>query len=163
MKRKTAVFLLVLGLVQMVADVAGVTWLKGLALATCASPAPKVFSSVRGLETFSTRFALEWTDQRGESRELALTPEVYRRLEGPYNRRNVYGAALAYGPVLADNPKTRPMLDSILHYALVEPAGVLRELGVDPADVEGPVRVRYEPLPGTDLGDLPRLLEARRP
>ena len=33
----------------------------------------------------------------------------------------------------------------------------------DPAGVRGPVRVRYEPLPGTDLGDLPRVLEAPCP
>ena len=162
---KAAAFLLVLGLCQMAGDlveraVHGPTGkvVKGVAAATAASPAPKVFSAVRGLETYSTRFFLDWTDRSGAVHALPLTPEVYSRMRGPYNRRNVYGAALAYGPVLPAE-----LRDPVVRYALCGQAPVLRELGVNPADVAGPVRVRYEPLPGTDLGDLPRVLEAPCP
>ena len=132
--------------------------LKGLGAATAAAPAPKVFSAVRGLETYSTRFFLEWTGADGAAHSLELTPEVYARLRGPYNRRNVYGAALAYGPVLPAE-----LRDPVLAYALCGDAPLLRELGIDPAEVRGPVRVRFEPLPGTDLGDLPTVLEAPCP
>jgi hypothetical protein len=159
---KAALFLLTLGLLQMAGDLLERKpfpllgrALKGVGAATTASPAPKVFSSVRGLETYSTRFFVEWDDRAGARQSLDLTPEVYGRLRGPYNRRNVYGAALAYGPVLPAE-----LRDPVMRYALCGDAPLLRELGIDPAEVRGGVRVRYEPLPGTDLGDLPRILEA---
>lgn len=147
--------LLAVGLLQMAGDLTGVASLRGLGAATGASPAPKVFSAVRGLETYSTRFVLEWSDRDGHPRSLVLTPEAYAGLRGPYNRRNVYGAVLAYGPVLP-----AAMRDPVMERALCGEARLLREIGVDPSTVAGSVRVRYEPLPGSDLGDLPRVLEA---
>jgi len=122
-----------------------------------------VFSAVRGLETYSTRFSLEWLDKQGETHTLLLTPELYSQVRGPYNRRNVYGAALAYGPVLVINERTRPMFQAVTHYALCGEAPLLRELGIDPAEIAGLIRVRYDPVPGTDLGDLPRVLEVTCP
>lgn len=161
---KAAVFLLIVGLLRLTGEVVepfaapvGAA-LKGIGTATAASPAPKVFSAVRGLETYSTRFFLEWHDAAGTVHELPLTPEIYARVRGPYNRRNVYGAALAYGPVLP-----AALRDPVLRYAVCGDAPLLRELGIDPSAVRGPVRVRLEPLPGTDLGDLPRVLEAPCP
>jgi hypothetical protein len=163
--KKAAVFLVVLGLLQMCGDLLEQYVyapigrpLKGIGAATVASPAPKVFSSVRGLETYSTRFYVEWTDRAGAEHSLVLTPEMYGRIRGPYNRRNVYGAALAYGPVLPES-----LREPVMRYALCGEAPLLRELGIDPDDIAGRVRVRYEPLPGTDLGDLPRQLEAPCP
>jgi hypothetical protein len=162
---KAAVFLVVLGLAQMTGDLLQQyvsepigKAIRGVAAATTASPAPRVFSAVRGLETYSTRFFLEWTDRRGERHSLLVTPEVGARLQGPYNRRNVYGAALSYGPVLPAD-----LRDPVMRYAVCGDAPLLRELGIDPDDVRGPVRVRYEPLPGTDMGDFPRVLEAPCP
>jgi hypothetical protein len=167
---KSAAALLVLGLLQMSGELLQQVGLgavgrplKGVGAATTASPAPKVFSAVRGLETYSTRFSLEWTDRAGQRHELLLTPELYGHLRGPYNRRNVYGAVLAYGPVLATDPRTAPLFRSVARAALCGEAPLLRELGIDPDDIAGPVRVRYEPRPGTDLGDLPRVLEAPCP
>src|SRR5687767_15861051 len=105
--------LTILALAQMTGDLLNVPALKGVAAATTASPAPKVFSAVRGLETYSTRFFLEWTDTAGVEHSLPLTPEVYGRMRGPYNRRNVYGAALAYGPVLPAE-----LREPVLRYAV---------------------------------------------
>ena len=155
---RAAIVLLVIGLLQMTGEVLGLSTLRGIGAATVASPAPKVFSAARGLETYSSRFFLEWTDRAGTVHALALTPEVYGRLAGPYNRRNVYGAALAYGPVLSTDPRTQPMFHSVIRYAFCGEAPVLKELGIDPTDVAGPVRVRLDPLPGTPT-DLPRVLE----
>lgn len=154
--------LLVVGLLQMTGDLAGLPAVKGLGAATVTSPAPRVFSAVGGLETYSTRFFIRWTGALGERHELELTPTVCARIRGPYNRRNVYGAALAYGPVLAGDPRTRPMLRSVLAFALLGDAPLLRELGVDPAEARD-VEVRYEPREGTDLGDLPAVLEVPLP
>jgi hypothetical protein len=167
---KPAIALLVVCLLQMTGDLldhAGLGTigqpLKGVGAASTASPAPKVFSTVRGLETFSTRFHLEWTDRSGHDHDLLLTPEIYRQICGPYNRRNVYGAVLAYGPVLATDTRTRPLFRSVARAALCGDAPLLRELGIDPDDIAGAVRVRYEPRPGADTGDLPLVLEAPCP
>ncbi len=114
---------------------------------------------MRGLETYSTTFILEWRDASGEPREFVLDSETYTRLHGPYNRRNVYGAALAYGPVLASDPRTRPMLDAVLRYALCPPRPLLAELGIDPADVRNDVRIRYVLREGIEALDLPSVLQ----
>src|SRR5262249_55411850 len=96
--KKAAVILLVVGLSQMSGDLLRLPALKAIGAATGASPAPKVFTATRGMEAYSTRFYLAWTDRLGVARELRLTPEIYQRLAGPYNRRNIYGAVLAGGP-----------------------------------------------------------------
>jgi len=153
---------LLVGLLQMAGDTLGVPALRGLGAAWGASPAPRVFSEVRGLETYSTRLHLGWTAPDGAPRELQLTPEVYGRLQGPYMRRNVFGAALAYGPVLVSDERTRRLYRAVLGYALCGEAPVLRELGVDPSRASA-VRLRYEPLRGSDMGQLPRVLEAPCP
>jgi len=80
---------------QMTADFLNLQLLKGFALATAASPAPKVFSAVHGLETYSTRFYIEYTDVRGAFHSTEITPELNSHVLGPYNRRNVFGAVLA--------------------------------------------------------------------
>ena len=153
-----ALVLLVVGLFQMSGDLLAIPGLKALGAALQVSPAPKVFSAVQGLETYSTRFYLEWTDAGGTEHRALLTPELYARLRGPYHRRNVYGAALAYGPVLAVNPATRPMFEAVARFALCGEAPLLRELGL--ATDARAVRVRLEPKPGTDIGPLPRVLPA---
>lgn len=148
--------LAVLGSAHMIGHLADVRALRGLAAATGASPAPKVFSAVQGLETYSTAFHLDWTEPGGAARSVRITPELYARLRGPYNRRNVYGAVLAFGPVLATNAPTAPMFEAVLRAALCGDRAILRELGLDPARMTG-VRVRLEPLRPEALGALPRL------
>jgi hypothetical protein len=143
--------LLIVGLTQMIGDVTGIPLIKALGAATAASPAPKVFSAVRGLETFSTRFFLEWNDDIGAPHVLELTPQLYSKMRGPYKRRNIYGAVLAYGPVLPTEIR-----DPVIRYALTGNAPLLREIGVDPTGTTA-VRVRYEPLPSTPP-ELPRML-----
>lgn len=165
---KAAWALLAVGLLQMTGDALeriGCTAigrpLKGLGAASTASPAPKVFSTVRGLETFSTRFDLEWIDQSGRPQSLTITPENYSKILGPYNRRNAFGAALAYGPLLAAEDRTQPLLRSVIEYSMTGKAPLLRELGVDPTLISGPVRIRYQVREGARLDErLPLVLEA---
>jgi hypothetical protein len=157
---KTMLGLLIVGLLQMTGDILNSSVLKGIGAATVASPAPKVFSAVRGLETYSSHFFLEWTDGNGEQHSVKLTPELYARLAGPYNRRNVYGAAWAYGPILSTDLRTQPMFQSVLSYALCGKAPLLTELGIILTDITGPIRVRLEPREGAETKDLPLVLEA---
>lgn len=145
--RFAPIFLVILGVAQMIGDVTQFIPLKAVAAATGASPAPKVFSAVQGLETYSTRFFLDLGHERVE-----LTPELYSRIRGPYNRRNVFGAALAYGPVLPPN-----LRDPVTKYALCGDAPLLRELKLKATRTPA---VELEPLPGTTLGDLPTRFEA---
>jgi hypothetical protein len=156
---RAAALLVVLGLAQMAGDLAGFAPLRGAAAATAASPAPKVFSAVQGLETYSSRFAIEWTDVAGAAHVLELVPERYAAIRGPYNRRNVYGAVLAYAPVLSSDPRTRDAFEGIATYALCGDAPLLRELGVDPSKVRGPRRVRIEPRAGFAPAGLPLSFE----
>src|SRR5262245_6289267 len=95
-----AYLLLAVGLMQMTGDLLHLPPVKAVGAATMISPAPKVFSAVEKdgakFETYSTLFFLEWTDKAGAKHSLQITPENYSGLRGPYNRRNIFGAALAY-------------------------------------------------------------------
>jgi hypothetical protein len=129
----TFVFLVTLGSMQMLADVLALPRLKALFAATQVAPAMKVFTSQQGYETHAARFVLGWQEVSGEARSLELTPKVYRNLHGPYNRRNVYGAALASGPLLREDARLRGMQQSVMQYAFCSPGKVRAELGI-PAD-----------------------------
>jgi hypothetical protein len=157
---RAGIFLLALGLLQMAGDVIHWPALKAIAAATGASPAPKVFSSIRGLETFSTRFFVEWTDGAGNFHSLEITPNLYATVRGPYNRRNVYGALLAYGPVLQTDDRTRGMFNSVARYGLCHGSPLLREFGIDPTDVRGSVVIRLEPRANSNDENLPLLISA---
>lgn len=143
-----ASLLLVVGLLQMFGQVVGAPGITAVGLVTAASPAPKVFSTVNGLETFSTRFRIEFETGEGE-RRIEFDADQYAKLEGPYNRRNPYGALLAYGPILSADPKTKPMFAAASRYALCGDRPLLAELGVDPASVKGSIWVQLTPRPGS--------------
>lgn len=134
-----------LGSIQMIGDLLGNTQIKGFGLATHVSPAPKVFTAQEGFETFSSRFFLKWQDIENESHELEITPAVYKGIKGPYNRRNVYGAAVSYSPVLSRNPNTKAMFKSVSHYAFCGDAPLLRELGINPEVIRYPLSLELKP------------------
>lgn len=146
-----AAVLIGVGCAQMLGDVLRIPILKGLGAATGASPAPKVFTAQDGFETYANRFFLEWQDAAGSQYALELTPEVYARFRGPYNRRNVYGAVFSYAPVLDANPLTRPMFRSVLSRSFCGVSSVLTEIGV-PADAgrHAALRIRLEPRRPTE-------------
>lgn len=133
MKPRSAIvfaILVSLGSLQIAADSLRMPRLKGLAAATQVSPAMKVFTAHQGYETHAAQFALSWQDRDGVAHTLELDPHTYAKLEGPYNRRNVYGAAFAYGPLLRHDPKLRPMQESVMHYALCKPGRLRSDFGI---------------------------------
>ncbi len=158
-----SVLLVLVGCLSMTGHILGVDLLKGIGALTCASPAPKVFSAVRGLETYSTKFYLRWRDHEGQPHKLYISPQVYARLQGPYNRRNIYGAVLAFGPILSTDSKTQAMHRAVMRYAACGERPLFKELGIDPQQVAGDIQVILEPLPGTDLKDLPKVLKVSCP
>jgi hypothetical protein len=138
MKTKTSNILclgiLALGSSAIIGHLTGMKALKSIGLATGAAPYTKVFCQAECLEsgqtyeTFAADFFIQYTDPSGALVEQKLTPSVYQKIRGPYNRRNVYGAVIAYGPAL---PET--IRNATFKYALTEPGTIAKELGI-PAD-----------------------------
>jgi hypothetical protein len=110
--------LLLIGLTQMTGELLGNRNLKGFGAATVVAPCPKVFCDMDGLEPFASSFTITAKGQNSIS--FPVTPELYSRLTGPYNRRNVYGAAIAAAPRLPE-----PIRRSVFAYAF-GPGGPLR-------------------------------------
>jgi len=144
-----AVALGLIGCLQMAGYVAGCTALRGIGAASAIAPLPKVFSDVDGLETFASEFTLRYRDEHGVVVEKPITPEVYGRIGGPYNRRNVYGAALSYAPRLPE-----PLWESVYCYGL-GPHGPLRsELGIGAAATDVRVVIRTKTSGRSDIWTL---------
>jgi hypothetical protein len=131
--------LALVGCMQMVGYMTGSVGLRGIGAATAASPLPKVFSDVDGLETFASEFTLRYRDGRRIVVETPITPAFYGRVDGPYNRRNVYGAALSYAPRLP-----RPLWESVYCHGLAPGGTLRRELGLGPelTDIAVIIRTR---------------------
>jgi hypothetical protein len=102
----------------MAGDLLGNRSLKGLGAATALAPCPKVFCDIDGYEPFASSFTI--VAEGPENISLSVTPEVYSRFKGPYNRRNVYGAAIAGAPRLPESIRR-----SVFGYAF-GPSGPLR-------------------------------------
>jgi hypothetical protein len=125
-----ALVLGLIGLSQMAGDLFGVRALKGLGAASAMAPCPKVFCDVNGLEGFASTFTLRLTGRDGGVREMEITPEVYALLQGPYNRRNAYGAAISFAPKLPSN-----LWQSVYRYGWRKGGPLRRELKL-PNDIE---------------------------
>lgn len=143
---KYTIFAIILGFfatIKVIADIAGFTAISAIAAVTNLSPAMKVFTAHKGYETYSSRFELhiEYRDKQTETRQL--TPSNYSSLQGPYNRRNVYGALIAYGPVLVRNSHTKPMWETMSSRAFCHEPSVLHELGFSQSSGIKSAVIRY--------------------
>ena len=124
-----AVALLITGSFQMVGYISDVFVLRGIGALCGWAPFPKVFCDMDGYEGFSAKFSLEGEGADGVPFQIAITPEVYQRLGGPYNRRNVHGAILAGGPRLP-----QPLGLDLMRRALAPGTALWKELGL-PSEV----------------------------
>ena len=98
-----AMALLVVGSFQMLGYLLDTPLLRGVGIASGVAPFPKVFCESDGYEPFAATFMIAGIDANGAVQQIELTAERYAALAGPYNRRNVYGATLAYAPRLPDD------------------------------------------------------------
>lgn len=113
-KRKIIYFIIIgIGFLQTIGHLTKIKPIKNLGVVTAASPLPIVFTEVNGVETFASDFYFRWNDDNEIAQEVKVTPALYAKLKGPYNRRNVFGAAIAYGPVLPER-----IWEPILNYGL---------------------------------------------
>jgi len=122
------------GLTQIVGDLIGSRTLRGIGAISVAAPFPKVFCDINGVEGFASEFTLLVPTPSGQTAETPLTPELYQRLAGPYNRRNVFGAALAGAPILP-----RPLWEAVFCHGLGTNGPLRREFNLPP---DGPVQLR---------------------
>jgi hypothetical protein len=138
-RNRIALVICVVGCMQMTGYVIGSVALRGIGAASAASPLPKVFSDVDGLETFASEFTLRYRKPDSTVVELAITPELYGHLGGPYNRRNVYGAALSYAPRLP-----RELWEPVFCYGLAADGPLRAELGLgsEVSDISVTIRTR---------------------
>ena len=113
MKNLIYVIVVLIGMLQIIGYVTKVDAIRSLGIVSSSAPLPLVFTEVKGVETFVSDFYIRYKDAEGVQQELKLTPENYRQLRGPYNRRNIYGAAIGYGPVLPES-----LWNSVLSYGL---------------------------------------------
>ena len=125
-RNRAAVAVCLFASVAMIGDVLGLKVLKGLGAVSAVAPFPKVFCSLDGMEGFACEFTILY-EQDGQSHRLPITPELYARLGGPYNRRNVYGAALAGGPKLP-----RPLWEAVFRHGFASGGPLQREFGIPP-------------------------------
>ena len=119
--------LLVVSLSQMFFGLVHAEGARNAAASTAAAPYPKVFCDKDGYEAFAMNFELIGEDFDGHRHHVIITPDIYKRLRGPYNRRNVYGAAFAFAPRLPDSQR-----DAVVEYAFHSDGGLRRELGLPP-------------------------------
>ena len=103
--------------------------IEGLGFMTNASPLPFVFSLFRGIEPYSSQFNVEITTEKGEVLPIAITPKAYAKVHGPYNLRNVYGAAIAGAPAFKA-PLEKKMVQSVLRFGFCNPATVAHDFGI---------------------------------
>lgn len=144
MRRNLAILALVaLGFLQMIGLLAGSPALRGAGFATAAAPLPLVFSVYRGVETFASSFEVEVRTAGGQVHRQAITPALYARLGGPYNRRNAYGAVFSHGP-LFDDPRLIALRQEVLAYGLLGGGPLARDFGL-PADL-AQVQIRIRSL-----------------
>jgi hypothetical protein len=136
-----AIVLLFLGSFQMMGHLLGSRILRGLGAAGVFAPFPKVFCEADGYEAFAAKFYLEGVDEHGRPWSRELTPEIYSKLSGCYNRRNVYGATLAGAPLLPE-----ALRNTLLARALADDSAMRRELQI-PQGLREP-GVRIVPRPG---------------
>ena len=129
----------------MAGHVTGWKILRGLGLASGISPYPKVFCAADGYEAFTARFELCGVRADGSGWRVPLDGDRYARIRGPYNRRNVHGATLAFAPRLPAD-----LRDHLLAEALAPGSSLREELGI-PADIRD-LRVRITPRVGSGDG-----------
>ncbi len=143
-------FLLALGLLQMAGYVTGFQPLRAIGAATVASPLPIVFSDVKGLETFASRFSMHIQTRSGRTLDFVITPEIYARLKGAYNRRNVYGAALSYGPRLPEK-----IWKSVFEYGLCAGGPLAKAFQVEEPVSAASLNIQTQTHGRSDAWDLP--------
>ncbi len=157
-----AVLLSFLACIKVVADLFQHEELSAVAAVANVSPAMKVFTAHQGYETYSAKFKLTMLYADGTEFEAILDSERYAGLAGPYNRRNVYGALIAYGPVLYKKTATHDMWVEMTRRAFCQRKTVMSELNFPIQTAVTKVTVSYiNQISADTAADYPTQLSIR--
>jgi len=117
--------LVALGLSRVAAQVTGNGALRFLGTQLKAAPYPRVFER----DLFQQEFELELAARSGEIHRFdgAAIDELFRGLDGPFDRRDVYMRAFRVAPMRPDREWPR----GVLRYALCGEGPLVRALGLD--------------------------------
>jgi hypothetical protein len=126
MREVLSLLLVFIGLVQSIGYITQQPWLKSIGIMTVSSPLPIVFTEQKGLETFANDFFLEYEEKEGKKQSIQLTSTLYKKLNAPYNYRNVLGAVISYGPILPE-----AVVDSVLEHSFQNPGNISLALGLE--------------------------------
>ena len=160
-KNIVIIVLLLVGLLQIIGEIIGSRTIRDLGMATAASPAPRIFSSIKGFEPFSNSVFLEWKGPLGSDESILMTPDLYADLEGPFSRRNIFVSILTLGPILSIDSNWDTLFRALSRYALCGLRPLLGELGVNTQYVIGNVSIELFPLDINNTEDLDFSLEVR--
>lgn len=135
-------FLLVLiGSLNIIGTITDSRIIKGIGLASVASPLPLVFSTFRETETFVADFRLRLKKSGNIIFDTEITPELYQKLQGPYSRRNIYGAIFAYGPMLT-KPLEKVLVESVIKQGFCPEKALAKEFELPKNFDEVEIKVR---------------------
>ncbi len=146
--KKRALFLFLLGTLQIVGNCSHTRWMQNLGFATAASPAPMVFCGVGEQESFANRYFLDWKDSQGESHSIPIDHLVLARLKGPEARRSMYLLTLE-----GDSTGWPSLNRSIRGY--FDCGLLLEEWGIQPQSLQWPVTIREVPAAGLAARAIP--------
>lgn len=146
-QRYLQIALIALGSFNIVGFITEQPWLRGVAIASMASPLPFVFSQFRGYETFAANFTVVARYDDGREQIVPITPALYSKLGGSYNRRNTYGAVVSYGPRMTSQAE-QDLTHHVLSYGFCN-SGPLAQLLDDPALAQAKLIVQSRTL-GSD-------------
>ena len=143
------------GCLNCVAFLTHVEQFKGIGFMSVSSPLPLVFSHFKDIETFSTQFHMHIWYMEADSMnrtDLAfwsghLNATSYNMIQGPYNRRNVYGAMFSHGPFFVD-PALISLRQEILYYGICHPGPLATELHLPSHIVYAQVDITSKTQPG---------------
>ncbi len=137
---------------HMVGPLTNASTIGGLGMVTAASPLPLVFSAHDGLDTFAQTFALNLTyefEGCESTSRVEVDPALYRRVDGPFKRRNAYGAVRLLGPLIERSGHGHP-IDDVAQSSFSEDGRLLDALGLE----AGPKRVCIDSRPQNPKQDL---------
>ena len=137
--------LVLLGCLSTIGYIAKSDEIKGLGFASGSSPLPFVFSAYNGVETFSTTFELDITFKNGTNMIKMMDNKLYGMLDGPYNRKNVYGAIFSHGPFF-DKPEMIEIRQQVLYWGLCEPGILAKEFEINDDIKETIINVRSKTI-----------------
>ena len=116
-ERKYFVFyiLIVLALIRPVGFIFHLPVIDGIGASTCISPLPTVFSKPGGIEAFTSTFLIVYSESPSKFDTVAITSEMFSKIDGPHPYRNVISLMFGYFPLFPGETS-----DSIFTYLFYE-------------------------------------------